>query len=38
MILIAVVGWDGGESRLCIETVTYRKYAVRDNFDPTYFR
>jgi hypothetical protein len=33
IIMIAIVGWDGGEIRLCIETVTFRKDVVRDNFD-----
>jgi hypothetical protein len=37
IFLIAVVSEDGGKSRLCIETVTFRKDAVRNNFDPTYF-
>jgi len=38
IILIVVVGGDGGESGFCSETVMCRKDAVHDNFDLTYFR
>ena len=38
IILIVVVGEDGGVSRFCSETIMCRKDAVHDNFDPTYFR
>jgi hypothetical protein len=38
IILIVVVGGDGGESGFCSETIMCKKDAVHDNFDPTYFR
>ena len=38
IILIVVVGGDGGESRFHSETIMCGKYVVHDNFDPTYFK
>jgi len=38
IILIVVVGGDGGESGFHSETIMCGKYAVHDNFDPTYFK
>jgi hypothetical protein len=37
IILIVAVAGDGDESGFCRETITCRKVAMHDNFDPTYF-